>query len=106
MELNVKARELGTRLAQSVIPLELKEAVLDILPVLAEDDLDRLLSAFRFEEGELVRFEATLRDFVAEKKHDWAALEEVEQSLADEAIADAIADISAQVVDRHVHQGA
>lgn len=96
MTLEEKGKELGTRLAQSLIPEALKTTILEFLPKLTEHELDLILFALREEEGELIKMESALKDFIEHKKSDWAALQTEEQRIADEEIEDFIADRLAQ----------
>lgn len=87
-----KAKELGERLARSTAPQELKAAILDLLPKLTEQDLDRMLYSLRFEEGEHARLEAALNVFQQDLKARWSALATEEQRIADETIEDFLDD--------------
>lgn len=92
MTITEKAKELGERLARSTAPQELKAAILDLLPKLAEQDLDRILYSLRFEEGEHARLEAALNAFQQDLKARWSALATEEQRIADETIEDFLDD--------------
>lgn len=97
-----KAKELGERLAASTAPLELKSAILELLPKLTERDLDRILYSLRFEEGEHTRLEATLQAFQGQLRAQWAALEQEERWISDEAIADFLNDTASQAAQRGI----
>lgn len=92
MTITEKAKELGERLARSTAPKELKDAILELLPKLAEQDLDRILYSLRFEEGEHARLEAALNAFQQDLKARWSALATEEQRIADETIEDFLDD--------------
>lgn len=87
-----KAKELGERLARSTAPEELKTTILELLPKLTEQDLDRILYSLRFEEGEHVRLEAALQAFQDDLKARWSALAAEEQRIADDVIEDFLDD--------------
>lgn len=92
MTIQEKAKELGERLARSTVPQELKDAILELMPKLTEQDLDRILYSLRFEEGEHGRLEAALNEFQRALKARWDALAVEEQRIADEAIEDFLDD--------------
>ena len=100
MTITEKAKELGERLAASTAPPELKATILELLPKLTERDLDRILYSLRFEEGELARLHAALQSFQEQLRAQWAALEQEEQWIADEAIEDFLNDTASQAAQR------
>ncbi|MDO8622027.1 MAG: hypothetical protein Q7R80_02250 [bacterium] len=106
MTITEKATELGVRLAQSTAPPELKATIIELLPKLTERDLDRILYSLRFEEGEHTRLEAALQGFQEQLRTQWAALEQEERWISDEAIADFLNDTASQAAQRSISAAA